>query len=508
MSAQVLASKLNNKKIIMIDSGKIKYDNKIQTLNDIDQKGIQFRENHMNRIRQLGGSANLWANQLMILKKHDVEKRDWVAKDFSWPFNYDELKLYYEEVIKTIYNDNFKSLNYFNPIEEDNRNFFLENEFLNTNMFEFNNHFWPSKVEKFNIDSKFTKKIIHSKNLKFFENFTATEIKTNDETQTIESIKIQSGDKICVIKANYFVLACGTIENARLLFNNEKYSKLLENPNTGKYFMDHPRINFGVLKSDKKIPLSALFGIKYKNYDYRKSLRLSEKYQQQNQILDAYAFVDPKYKKEDEIIFENFLLEFKKIVKLNGIPKINYKNINLKKIFEQVYLKLSPQISSSTINNILRKFFERKNYCFSFNEIDINYQAEQFPNINSKIYLSNKKDIFKQNTAIVDWKLNDIDYKTHNEFVMILKEKYKVHKFLKFEENKDKKITDASHHSGTTRMSLNKSDGVVNKNCKVHEINNLYISGSSVFRSAGSVNPGLTNMAMSIRLGKYLQKLI
>ena len=85
MSAQVLASKLNNKKIIMIDSGKIKYDNKIQTLNDIDQKGIQFRENHMNRIRQLGGSANLWANQLMILKKHDVEKRDWVAKDFSWP---------------------------------------------------------------------------------------------------------------------------------------------------------------------------------------------------------------------------------------------------------------------------------------------------------------------------------------------------------------------------------------------------------------------------------------
>ena len=56
-------------------------------------------------------------------------------------------------------------------------------------------------------------------------------------------------------------------------------------------------------------------------------------------------------------------------------------------------------------------------------------------------------------------------------------------------------------------MSLNKSDGVVDKNCKVHDIKNLYVSGSSVFRSAGSVNPGLTNMAMSIRLGKYLQNL-
>ena len=84
----------------------------------------------------------------------------------------------------------------------------------------------------------------------------------------------------------------------------------------------------------------------------------------------------------------------------------------------------------------------------------------------------------------------------------------KLHKFLKFEENMEKKITDSSHHSGTTRMSLNKSDGVVNKNCKVHEINNLYISGNSVFRSAGSVNPGLTNMAISIRLGAFLQKII
>ena len=57
-------------------------------------------------------------------------------------------------------------------------------------------------------------------------------------------------------------------------------------------------------------------------------------------------------------------------------------------------------------------------------------------------------------------------------------------------------------------MSINKSDGVVDKNCKVHDINNLYISGSSVLRVAGSINPGLTNMAMSTRLGNYLNNLI
>ena len=56
-------------------------------------------------------------------------------------------------------------------------------------------------------------------------------------------------------------------------------------------------------------------------------------------------------------------------------------------------------------------------------------------------------------------------------------------------------------------MSLNKLDGVVNKNCKFHDIKNLYISGSSVFRTIASGNPALTNMALSNRLGKYLNRL-
>ena len=62
MSAQTLVSKLKNKKIIMIESGGIQYDKKIQKLNEYEQKGIFFRENHTNRIRQLGGSSNLWTN--------------------------------------------------------------------------------------------------------------------------------------------------------------------------------------------------------------------------------------------------------------------------------------------------------------------------------------------------------------------------------------------------------------------------------------------------------------
>ena len=68
------------------------------------------------------------------------------------------------------------------------------------------------------------------------------------------------------------------------------------------------------------------------------------------------------------------------------------------------------------------------------------------------------------------------------------------------------KINDpVNHHIGTTRMSDGFKTGVVNKNCKVFGISNLYIAGSSVFTTSSVVNPTYTIIAMSLRLGDYLK---
>jgi choline dehydrogenase-like flavoprotein len=48
-------------------------------------------------------------------------------------------------------------------------------------------------------------------------------------------------------------------------------------------------------------------------------------------------------------------------------------------------------------------------------------------------------------------------------------------------------------------MSKNATDGVVDENCKLLNIENCYLLGSSVFTTAGWVNPTLTIMALSIR---------
>ena len=129
------------------------------------------------------------------------------------------------------------------------------------------------------------------------------------------------------------------------------------------------------------------------------------------------------------------------------------------------------------------------------------------PSYASKVFLSNNLDKYKQNKLIIDWKLNKTDFETTNFFQKLIKKKFENSPFFSFNESKDIEITDASHHSGTTRISKNKQDGVVDLNCKFHDIDNLYVSGSSTFRVSGSANPGLTNLAMSLRLGNHINKL-
>jgi choline dehydrogenase-like flavoprotein len=63
-----------------------------------------------------------------------------------------------------------------------------------------------------------------------------------------------------------------------------------------------------------------------------------------------------------------------------------------------------------------------------------------------------------------------------------------------------------SHHIGTTRMADNPQQGVVDRDCKVHGINNLYLASSSVFPTSSYANPTLTIIAIALRLADYLKK--
>ena len=64
----------------------------------------------------------------------------------------------------------------------------------------------------------------------------------------------------------------------------------------------------------------------------------------------------------------------------------------------------------------------------------------------------------------------------------------------------------STHHSmGITRMHDDPKQGVVDAQCKVHGISNLFIAGSSVFPTGGYANPTLSIVAICMRLADHLK---
>jgi choline dehydrogenase-like flavoprotein len=69
-------------------------------------------------------------------------------------------------------------------------------------------------------------------------------------------------------------------------------------------------------------------------------------------------------------------------------------------------------------------------------------------------------------------------------------------------------LDSGGHHMGTTRMHPEPTSGVVDAQCRVHHLSNLFISGSSVFPTTGHANPTLTIVALAIRLADHLKRLM
>ena len=65
-----------------------------------------------------------------------------------------------------------------------------------------------------------------------------------------------------------------------------------------------------------------------------------------------------------------------------------------------------------------------------------------------------------------------------------------------------------NHHMCTTRMSAHPRHGVVDADCRVHDVNNLYLGSSSVFATAGHSNPTYTIVQLALRLGDHVLRLL
>lgn len=148
-------------------------------------------------------------------------------------------------------------------------------------------------------------------------------------------------------------------------------------------------------------------------------------------------------------------------------------------------------------------------------DFEIVAKVEQCPNPESRISLSNERDNLGMLKACLDWRLTDLDRRTFRRGLEILDEELTLGGFTGLELTppyatgpNSSTPTGTWHHMGTTRMNEKPSEGVVDANCRVHGLSNLFIAGSSVFPTAGRNAPTLTIVALSVRLGDHIKAVL
>lgn len=65
-------------------------------------------------------------------------------------------------------------------------------------------------------------------------------------------------------------------------------------------------------------------------------------------------------------------------------------------------------------------------------------------------------------------------------------------------------LAGVAHQNGTIRFGNDPQTSVLDKNCKAHDVDNLYVVDGSFFPSSSAVNPALTIMANALRVGDHL----
>lgn len=469
-------------KVVLLESGGFEYDDKVQDLNAGKTTGQKYFPLKASRLRSFGGTTGHWAGMCSPYDNVDFIKRDWVP-DSGWPIERKEMDPFYARAHKILhlgpYNYDFnywqKELPNLNPFPLDNNVIW--------------NKMWQFSQTRFGEAYKDT--IVKAKNVHLYTYATVVNISANDNLTSIKEVTVKNyAGRTHKVRAKHFIMACGAIQNARLLLaSNSQAPKGLGNSQdvVGRYFMEHLEVASAELWLMKPFPTD-LYAWKYGTTKASAELAITEKVQTENKILNGTASMLSlalgRHTKPRMEIWQD------------GDPRKSLENL-----FAH-WDEAAKEAEKENRGNITRA------YQFST-------RIEQSPNPNSRVTLGEEKDELGMPQANLHWELNALDKRSIRRIYQLIAQQMGIAglarvKMLDFlvDEN-DNSFPDSTnggwHHMGTTRMSNDPKKGVVNANCQVHGIDNLYVAGSGCFSTAGAPNPTLTLVSLSLRLSDHVK---
>ncbi|HEY6456416.1 MAG TPA: GMC family oxidoreductase [Steroidobacteraceae bacterium] len=471
------------------------------------------------RQRRFGGTTTIWGGRCVPFDDIDFEPREYIPHS-GWPLARALLMPYYARA---------------NRLCEAGAFAYTVRESFDSAVppmiegFE-SSHFTTDTLERFSCPTDFGVRYVHrlraASNVRVLLHANVTALQLNSAgTHTDELLVKTLRGKRFKVRAQQFVLAAGGLEVARLLLSSrDVHPGGIGNNHdvVGRYYMCHIAGTVGELNIDR--PLGAVwhgYDVSNEGIYCRRRLALRPDVQRSHAVGNFIARLHhPRITNPEH---RNAMLSLLYLAKF-AIPYEYAKRLTGDE-------RAGPGVWWRHLRNVLRRPFDALGFAAHLmrhrllaerkfpsiivkpraNLFSIDFHAEQWPNQESRVSLSDEKDSLGMPKLLIDWRYSAGDVATVSRALELLARDVRSSGIGRLDYDPASIELEmirygayGGHHIGTARMGTDPHCSVVDANCMVHGIDNLHVAGSAVFPTSSQANPTLTVVALALRAAAHL----
>lgn len=516
-------------RVAILESGGIQPSRVTEALNEIVSVGERRTDPELVRRRCVGGTSTVWSGRCGMFDAIDYARRDWLQLS-GWPIDADDLAGQARRAGELFgLMPNLSSHHALRDLRQPHDLNGWNTDLLAPVVWQFSSRDVDAEIEHFAHDNyeaadelailrhsgrktpvDFGRAHIgwlrESRTVFLITHATVHEVLANDSGKRVSGLLVRGPDgELCKLEASRVVLACGGIDNARILLASRSSMPAgLGNARdqVGRYLTDHTFTELGSFGRGAARQLRRRLGIRLHRTPaarqvYCFGLRLSPVLQRREGLMNAAVHL------------VEFGARTNPLSELAAGVRALRHDRNIASAAKSIGQGLARP--AALVDNVADRFLHRRAALNDPDRTVMGAVVEQLLNPESRVRLSDRTDRFGMPLPEIDWRFNEIEYRTARRFRDIMRdelarmgmEAFDAPKWDSFESWREP-LTDLAHPMCTTRMSEDPATGVVDANCQVHGIEGLFVAGSSVFSTPGHMNPTQMIVALALRLADHL----
>lgn len=501
--------------VLLLESGGAELDKSLETASHAE---IADPDRHAPMeiavCRALGGTSWTWGGRCVAYDDVDWMDREFVPEG-RWPLSHEEIRPWYKRAAEVLLcgSDVFE-LPYERTLTDGLTLDFIER--------------WARESK---VILAHREHLLRSKRVQICLRATVTGLKFSAHSGRVESLTIAGAGSGFQLRARHIVLAMGGVETTRFLLHvqqsrPEKFGGV-DGP-LGRYYMGHLSGKIAsIVFNDPKTSADLDFKLDSTGAWIRRRFMLTTETQLKHRVLntafwpDNPAFYDPSHK--SGVLSGVFLaLAFPPTGRRLLSEAIRLAHTGPRPYKVGAHLKnaiLGAPRAAGDVCRILRDRFLRKPRKPGFlvpnrgGRYALHFHAEQVPQAESRITLTNESDEFGVKRAAIDLRFCAQDVESVVASHKLLDKALRANgigrlEYLdppdQFAERVFAQASDGFHQVGTTRMGDDPSTSVVDCGLRVHGVDNLFVASSSVFPTSGQANSTMLAAAFAARLAHHL----